>query len=452
MKKILIHKYSGILSAYGMALADVVHEAQEPCGLVFENRNFAAIAALLDKLSLTCIDQLTAQGFKNENIVLEPYLHLRYNGTDCAIMISPSKVQPGVVRNPILSKYGDFHSSFVRRYQKEFGFILEGRTIVVDDVRVRGCGKSKTPEERDIESAEDLIPQPTKTGKVFFDDQWLDSKIFLRDNLLAGHCVMGPAVIIDSLSTIIVEPSCKAEITKKGDIIIVIEDLGLQKVVGVEMDPVQLSIFSHRFMRYDLILSLSRIHSHSSVFNSIAEQMGRVLQRTSISTNIKERLDFSCALFGPDGGLVSNAPHIPVHLGAMQETVRYQIQARGKSLKDGDVLLSNHPQAGGSHLPDLTVITPVFVRDVIDPVFFVASRGHHADIGGISPGSMPPHSKSLADEGAAFKSFMLVDGGVFNENGIIKELTTPVGNGSGTRNLADNISDLKAQVAANHKV
>lgn len=180
--------------------------------------------------------------------------------------------------------------------------------------------------------------------------------------------------------------------------------------------------------------------------------MGRVLQRTSISTNIKERLDFSCALFGPDGGLVSNAPHIPVHLGAMQETVRYQIQVRGKSLKDGDVLLSNHPQAGGSHLPDLTVITPVFIKNVNDPVFFVASRGHHADIGGISPGSMPPHSKSLVDEGAAFKSFLLVDGGVFNESEIIKELTTPIGTAScGTRNLADNISDLKAQIAANHK-
>lgn len=180
--------------------------------------------------------------------------------------------------------------------------------------------------------------------------------------------------------------------------------------------------------------------------------MGRVLQRTSISTNIKERLDFSCALFGPDGGLVSNAPHIPVHLGAMQETVKYQIQFRGKSLKDGDVLLSNHPQAGGSHLPDLTVITPVFIKNNDDPVFFVASRGHHADIGGISPGSMPPHSKSLADEGTAFKSFLLVDGGVFNESGIVKELTTPTGTATcGTRNLADNISDLKAQIAANHK-
>ena len=186
---------------------------------------------------------------------------------------------------------------------------------------------------------------------------------------------------------------------------------------------------------------------------SIAEQMGRVLQRTSISTNIKERLDFSCALFGADGGLVSNAPHIPVHLGAMQETVQYQIKARGDFLKDGDVLLSNHPQAGGSHLPDFTVITPVFYPNHKRPVFFVASRGHHADIGGITPGSMPPHSKCLADEGAAFKSYLLVDGGNYYERDIVKELTTPTKSpgATGTRNLSDNLSDLKAQIAANHK-
>lgn len=363
MKTILIHKYSGILSAYGMALADVVHEAQKPCGLIFEEKNFAAITSLLDDLSKNCVDHLKVQGFDDASIVLEPYLHLRYNGTDCALMIPP--VKAGTSTDPLKSKYGDFQSAFLERYQKEFGFTLEGRFIIVDDVRVRGCGKSKTPEEKTIEVAQNATPVPTKLAKVFFDDKWHETKVFIRENLNAGHVVLGPAVIIDRLSTIIVEPQCSALITSKGDIIITIDDLKMQKVIGVDMDPIQLSIFSHRFM-------------------SIAEQMGRVLQRTSISTNIKERLDFSCALFGPDGGLVSNAPHIPVHLGAMQETVRYQIQVRGASLKDGDVLLSNHPQAGGSHLPDLTVITPVFVQNEKAPVFFVASRGHHADIGGES--------------------------------------------------------------------
>lgn len=421
MKTVLIHKFAGILSAYGMALADVVHESQEPCGLVFDPSNTKSIKILLDKLSNICIEQLKLQGFSRENIVLEPYLHLRYNGTDCALMISPENQGEDV------PSYGNFMSSFLKRYQKEFGFTLEKRAVIVDDVRVRGCGKAQIPEEYDIPDANEDNPEPIKISKVFFDHQWHETKLYKRENLLSGHKINGPAVIIDKLSTIVVEPNCEAVITKKGDIIVSIGGDSLQKVIGVEMDPIQLSIFSHRFM-------------------SIAEQCGRVLQRTSISTNIKERLDFSCALFGPDGGLVSNAPHIPVHLGAMQETVRFQIKERGESLRDGDVILSNHPQAGGSHLPDLTVITPVFYPNVLKPVFFVASRGHHADIGGISPGSMPPHSKSLSEEGAAFKSFMLVNEGIFNEKGITEELTK-----AGSRNLADNISDLKAQIAANHK-
>lgn len=294
MKTILIHKYSGILSAYGMALADVVHEAQEPCGLAFEEKNFAAIAALLDKLSQNCIDQLKLQWFIEADIVLEPYLHLRYNGTDCALMIAPETLKDEESGNVLMQKYGDFLTAFLKRYQKEFGFTLESRSIIVDDVRVRGCGKSKTPEEQNIEEAKNLDPVPIKIAKVFFDSSWIDTKVFVRDDLHANHSLLGPAVIIDRLSTIIVEPKCRASITKKGDIVITIEDLMMQKVIGVDMDPIQLSIFSHRFM-------------------SIAEQMGRVLQRTSISTNIKERLDFSCALFGPDGGLVSNAPHIPVN-------------------------------------------------------------------------------------------------------------------------------------------
>ncbi|XP_014118520.1 PREDICTED: 5-oxoprolinase-like, partial [Pseudopodoces humilis] len=182
-------------------------------------------------------------------------------------------------------------------------------------------------------------------------------------------------------------------------------------------------------------------------------QMGRVLQRTAISTNIKERLDFSCALFGPGGGLVSNAPHIPVHLGAMQEAVQFQIRNLGPELGEGDVILSNHPRAGGSHLPDLTVITPVFWPGVSGPVFFVASRGHHADVGGSSPGSMPPNSTSLSQEGATFVSFKLVTGGHFQEQAVSAALLAPGSQPgcSGTRNLRDNLADLRAQVAANQK-
>lgn len=249
--------------------------------------------------------------------------------------------------------------------------------------------------------------------------------MYLLKDFYAGHTIKGPAIIMDQLSTILVEPDCTATITKQGDTKITI-GTGEIKKIGAELDSIQLSIFSHRFM-------------------SIAEQMGRILQRTSISTNIKERLDFSCALFGPDGGLVSNAPHIPVHLGAMQEAVQYQMKAR-QDFYEGDVILSNHPAAGGSHLPDLTVITPVFHKNEKKPIFFVASRGHHADIGGITPGSMPPHSTSLDQEGASFKSFLLVEKGHFRENEVIEEFKA-----AGGRNLGDNLSDLRAQVAASQK-
>ncbi|XP_045505290.1 5-oxoprolinase [Colias croceus] len=424
---VLIHKYAGILSAYGMALADVVEETQQPCALVYAPNNFAELDRLLDVLAATCRDKLRAQGFKDSQIVLEPYLHLRYSGTDCALMVPPSPEDSAQH-----TKHGDFYASFINRYKKEFGFTLSKRDVLVDDVRVRGIGTSEVAEEVAPPSGKGVIPPVDKTVKVYFEGGYQNTNVYLLENLKPEQEIAGPAIIMDSLSTILVEPDCRAVITKFGDIRITIGE-GKHKKVSTACESVQLSIFSHRFM-------------------SIAEQMGRVLQRTSISVNIKERLDFSCAVFGADGGLVSNAPHIPVHLGAMQACVQYQMQVRGDSLKPGDVLLSNHPKAGGSHLPDLTVITPVF-HNSPKPIFFVASRGHHADIGGLTPGSMPPHSTSLSHEGAAFKSMLLVDGGHFNEEELVRELQKPgeVPGCSGTRNLADNLSDLKAQVAANQR-
>ncbi|CAH3943144.1 unnamed protein product [Pieris brassicae] len=417
---------NSILSAYGMALADVVQEAQNPCALVYAPNNFAELDRQLEVLAGICKSKLKEQGFKDSQIVLEPYLHLRYSGTDCALMVSPSTGD-----SPHTTRHGDFYTSFINRYKKEFGFTLSERDVLVDDVRVRGIGRSQVLEENAPPSGKGT-PPVEKSVKVYFEGGYQETSVYLLEKLQPGQEVLGPAIIMDSLSTILVEPDCRAIITKYGDIRITIGE-GKRKVVSRDCDSVQLSIFSHRFM-------------------SIAEQMGRVLQRTSISVNIKERLDFSCALFGPDGGLVSNAPHIPVHLGAMQETVQYQMKVRGDSMKPGDVFLANHPKAGGSHLPDLTVITPVF-HNSKRPIFFVASRGHHADIGGLTPGSMPPHSTSLAHEGAAFKSMLLVDGGKFNEEELVRELMKPgeVPGCSGSRNLTDNLSDLKAQVAANQR-
>lgn len=430
MQTVIIHKYAGILSAYGMALADVVHEAQEPCAKVYEPENFGYFDSRLEVLEAECIKSLKNQGFCSRNIVCEAYLNLRYEGTDCALMCSAVK-KTSTEKSKVCS-FGDFQEAFIERYKREFGFIIENREIIVDDIRVRGIGKSVIEEEETIAQCEGN-PTSEIVTSVYFEEGWLDTKVFMLSSLSAGHCIAGPAIIMDKLSTILIEPDCTASITSKGDVLIKIGETKRKKI-GTEMDAIQLSIFSHRFM-------------------SLAEQMGRILQRTSISTNIKERLDFSCALFGPDGGLVSNAPHIPVHLGAMQETVQYQLNVLGDEIKDGDVLLSNHPSAGGSHLPDLTVITPVFYRNEKSPVFYVASRGHHADIGGITPGSMPPHSTSIQEEGAVFMSFKLVEQGIFQEEKLVEALMAPgkIPGSSGTRNLKDNLSDLRAQVAANHK-
>ncbi|KAL1500984.1 hypothetical protein ABEB36_006393 [Hypothenemus hampei] len=417
MTTVFVHKYAGILSAYGMALADVVHESQESCGKIYAPDNFEYFDARFDELKRQCTEELQRQGFSDSDIVLEPYLHMRYDGTDCPLMCPPS------LGNDL--RHGDFIKSFVDRYKAEFGFLIAKRNVIVDDIRVRGVGKSAVDTEgiigRSVGEAETI-----EITKVYFEDGgYLDTKVFQLKDLYGGETLTGPCIIMDQLSTILVEPDCTASITGKGDIKITI-GTGKVKEIGPELDSIQLSIFSHRFM-------------------SIAEQMGRILQRTSISTNIKERLDFSCALFGQDGGLVSNAPHIPVHLGAMQEAVQYQMNTRGK-FHLGDVILSNHPAAGGSHLPDFTVITPVFYPGEENPIFFVASRGHHADIGGITPGSMPPHSTSLSQEGAAFKSFLLVE----NDRFLEKEITDAI-KAAGGRNVQDNISDLRAQVAANKK-
>ncbi|XP_012239742.1 5-oxoprolinase [Bombus impatiens] len=427
MGTVFVHKYAGILSAYGMALADVVEEAQEPSAEIYEQESFARLDERLDALEKKVREKVAAQGFPDSYIETEFFLHLRYQGTDCALMCTPSKNSENNA-----TKHGDFLTTFLERYQTEFGFVMPNRKILVNDIRVRGTGKIDIQEDPHLPFS-NVSPKVEKTTMVYFENGYQETKVYQLHSLSPGHVIHGPAIIMDSLSTLLIEPDCTASITSRGDVKITIGQ-GLRAEVTTELDTIQLSIFSHRFM-------------------SIAEQMGRILQRTAISTNIKERLDFSCAVFGPDGGLVSNAPHIPVHLGAMQETVQYQMKAFNGEFSKGDVILANHPCAGGSHLPDLTVITPVFYRDVEKPVFFVASRGHHADIGGITPGSMPPHSTSLLQEGATFKSFLLVQKGVFREKELTEALMAPgkIPGSSGTRNLSDNLSDLKAQIAANHK-
>ncbi|XP_055812400.1 5-oxoprolinase 1-like [Solanum dulcamara] len=427
MKEVLIHRLCGILSAYGMGLADVVEEAQEPYSAVYGPESVIEASRRETILLKQVKSKLQEQGFGEAIITSETYLNLRYEGTDTAIMVKRPINDDG--------SGGDYAAEFVKLFQREYGFKLQNRSIVICDVRVRGVGVTNILKPRALASAPGA-PKIESHYKVYFESGWNDTPLFKLENLAYGHVIPGPAVIMNGNSTVIVEPNCKAIVTKYGNIKIEIESTSnTAKVDEKVADVVQLSIFNNRFM-------------------GIAEQMGRTLQRTSISTNIKERLDFSCALFGPDGGLVANAPHVPVHLGAMSSTVRWQLKYWGDNLNEGDVLVTNHPSAGGSHLPDITVITPVFNKGRL--IFFVASRGHHAEIGGITPGSMPPFSKFIWEEGAAIKTFKLVEKGIFQEEGITKLLCYPCSEESihkipGTRRLQDNLSDLHAQVAANQR-
>jgi len=416
---IFIHRFSGILSAYGMGLADTVVEKQRPAALNLAAADASLIERCLDEPAREARRQLRQQGAAEAEIHCRRFLNLRYQGTDTGLMIE----QP---------PDGDFAAAFVRTHRREFGFILEGREIVVDEFRVRGVARGRRLRQHPIAPGRGEV-RPRERVRCYFTGGWRDTPLYLLEKLGSGDEISGPAIIIQQTATIVVEPGCLARITPYGDVEI---RVGREREnrVGSTEDPVQLAIFANLFM-------------------SIAEQMGRMLQKTAISTNIKERLDFSCALFDPDGNLVANAPHVPVHLGAMSEAVREQIRRR-PHIRPGEVLLSNHPAAGGSHLPDITVMTPVFRGEEI--IFWVASRGHHGDIGGTTPGSMPPDSRVLAEEGAAVESMLLVREGVFQEEAVRgllgDDITLDDGRVvTGSRRLADNLSDLKAQVAANQR-
>ncbi|RFU29724.1 hypothetical protein B7463_g6599, partial [Scytalidium lignicola] len=430
IQTVIIHSYSSILSAYGMALADVVHETQEPASGVLNAAALESIkkrvAALKEKIDL----ELTSDGIPQEQITHEVYLNLRYQGTDNVLMI----LEP---------PDGNFEEAFRKEHHREFTFNFPGRNILVEDIRVRGVGKSlSVPSE--APQAELSALKRTSIGKERQDDSTevffagtgkITTPVFLLGNLNPGNTIQGPAMIIDNTQTIVVEPTATATILSKHVILNVPPRNKRATGEAQVVDPIRLSIFGHRFM-------------------SIAEQMGRTFQKTSVSTNIKERLDFSCALFSPDGKLVANAPHVPVHLGSMEYAVRYQHEKYSKVLKPGDHLCTNHPLAGGTHLPDITIITPIWDAKGESIIFYVASRGHHAEIGGTHPGSMPSDSRMLYEEGAMTMSFKLVSEGHFDEERVRKFLYDEPASYpgcSGTRTYNDNVSDLKAAIAANQK-
>ncbi|PGH17989.1 hypothetical protein AJ80_04610 [Polytolypa hystricis UAMH7299] len=435
IKQILVHRYSSVLSAYGMALADVVDESQVPESKVWADNEETKgeLKQKMNQLKETATVRLRNQGFEDRWIVFEEYLNMRYRGTESALMI----IKPDSSRGDDWA-YGQ---AFIRQHEQEFGFTLPDRDIIVDDVRVRAIGKTfdelgKTVDQqlRDAKPRAVDTKKTHRTSQVYFEGGRRETPIYKLEALDVNERIEGPAVLADGTQTVVIPPGASALIIETHVVINIGEYEAQDTQTTVEtVDPIMLSIFAHRFM-------------------AIAEQMGRALQKTSVSTNVKERLDYSCALFDSDGGLVANAPHLPVHLGSMSTCVRTQANIWRGKLKPGDVIVSNHPEFGGTHLPDITVITPAFNGDNI--IFYVASRAHHADIGGILPGSMPPHSRELFQEGAAIKSEKLVSEGKFNEERMIELLykePAKYPGCSGTRCLADNLSDLKAQIAANQK-
>jgi 5-oxoprolinase (ATP-hydrolysing) len=305
---------------------------------------------------------------------------------------------------------GDFMTSFTEAHIKEFSFKVPGRPVHVDDIRVRGIAVDPLVTEvpklsQELRRAEEKELSVDKsaacaTGDVYFEELGhVPTAIYNVEDLKRYHHVHGPAIILDNTQTLLILPNARATALKDTIVIRVGTSTLPKQTISLEVvDPVKLSIFGHRFM-------------------SIAEQMGRTLQKTAVSLNIKERLDFSCAIFGPDGGLVANAPHVPVHLGSMQHAVKYQRELHVGKLKPGDVLLSNSPMSGGTHLPDLTVISPVFNAKGEDIIFFTASRGHHRDIGGLDGISGNPKCTYLEQEGAVIHSFKIVSAGRFDEDG-----------------------------------
>jgi 5-oxoprolinase (ATP-hydrolysing) len=432
INRILIHRYSSILSAYGMALADVVRDVQEPCSALLDT-SLEVLDDRLASLEKNASEQLANDGFAGQTIAFEHFLNLRYEGSDTTFMVArPDQ--------------GTWNDAFIAEHKRQFSFTMPGRAIVAENVRVRATARSPSVEpeftlDRQLLESPAVAVSNKKVSDqvpVYFEGGWTTAPLYHLNTLIRGDLVEGPAIILDNTQTIVVAPQAKATVLDRHVMIELDQKKELVSAADTTartVDPVELSVMAHRFM-------------------SIAEQMGLALQKTSVSVNIKERLDFSCALFSPEGRLVANAPHVPVHLGSMEQAVMYQHKKYLGQLRPGDVIVANHPISGGTHLPDITCITPVFDEEGESIIFYTASRGHHQEIGGILPGSMPAGSVELHEEGAMIVSEYLVRDGVFDEQLVTRVLLhdpAQYPGCSGTRKLADNINDLKAQVSANAK-
>ncbi|TIL72756.1 MAG: 5-oxoprolinase [Mesorhizobium sp.] len=459
MEAVLIHPFSGLLSAYGIGLSSIFSSRQQALLKPLAEVSRPAIDELIATLRKAVIDELAAQGIAEDAVASKPVLQIRYDGTDTAL---PVNFEHG----SIARSKADFEAA----HKAQFGFVYDDKPMIVEAVGVEGIDSGDAGREESDSILEDIAASPSENRQIFIDGTWRDAGIFRREALKPGHKLGGPALVIEPNQTIVVEPGWQAEITARNHVLLRrIEKKRRLAALGTEADPVMLEVFNNLFM-------------------SIAEQMGVTLQNTAYSVNIKERLDFSCAVFDRNGALVANAPHMPVHLGSMDRSVETIIRLNSGDIHPGDVFALNAPYNGGTHLPDITVVTPVFSLSLEGRVaakppggvgstgfdvpavpseetpsaayggtspsrgeeilFYVASRGHHADIGGTAPGSMTPLATTVDEEGVLFDNFRIVDRGRFRE----KELETLLTDHPyPARNPHQNIADLKAQIAANEK-
>ena len=417
MTKVFVHPLAGVLSAYGMGLADQNVIREQAIELPLNAGSLPSVSQSLDALGDAAQAELARQEVSAGAVTLHRRVHVRYEGSDAALVVP----------------FGDLaaiQAGFEAAYRQRFAFLMQGKGLMVEAVSVEAVVASDAPTEQRFEAHPPREVPRRETVRMFAAGQWLDAALVVREDLRPGDVIQGPAIIAEKNATTVVEPGWEAELTAFDHL--VLERRVARAVTyaaGTQAHPVLLEVFNNLFM-------------------NIAEQMGLQLQNTAYSVNIKERLDFSCALFDAAGNLIANAPHMPVHLGSMGESIKTVIRENAGRMSPGDVFVLNDPYHGGTHLPDVTVITPVYLGDVTQPIFYVGSRGHHADIGGTTPGSMPPFSTRIEEEGVQINNVKLVDKGVLREAEMVALLK------SGeypSRNPQQNLADLKAQIAANQK-
>jgi len=458
---VLVHPFSGLLSAYGIGLSGVFASRQQALIKPLAESSLAAIHDLSETLRRAVFAEFEAQAIAPGDVTWRPVLHIRYDGTDTAL--------------PVAFEHGSLERArdqFEAAHKAQFGFVYPDKPMIVETVAVEGSDRRDSGRDEPVLARAESAAPPAETRRIFSEGAWRDAAIFRRSSLRPGSLVDGPALIVESHQTIIVEQGWRGEITARNHVLLRRVERKLRHAaLGTEADPVMLEVFNNLFM-------------------SIAEQMGVTLQNTAYSVNIKERLDFSCAVFDRTGALVANAPHMPVHLGSMDRSVETIIRLNAGDVHPGDVFAINAPYNGGTHLPDITVVTPVFEEALSSTsplrggraegagggeqapashtptpalradsphkgegetrriLFWVASRGHHADVGGTAPGSMTPLATTVDEEGVLFDNFCIVERGRFREAELVELLTD---HRYPARNPQQNVADLKAQIAANEK-